>query len=66
MLNVGSGKIFVKNYYSLISSGAERSMLEFRSKGLLARAKPRPDLVKQGYCPRIYLTIDGSENSYTK
>jgi polar amino acid transport system substrate-binding protein len=45
--NVGHGKIFVKNYYSLISSGTERSMLEFGSKGLLAKAKSRPDLVKQ-------------------
>jgi predicted dehydrogenase/threonine dehydrogenase-like Zn-dependent dehydrogenase len=45
--NVGSGKILVKNYYSLISSGTERSMLEFGSKGLLAKAKSRPDLVKQ-------------------
>ncbi len=45
--NAGSGKILVKNYYSLISSGTERSMLEFGSKGLLAKAKSRPDLVKQ-------------------
>ena len=45
--NVGSGKILVKNYYSLISSGTERSMLKFGEKGLLAKAKSRPDLVKQ-------------------
>ena len=45
--NVGSGKILVKNYYSLISSGTERSMLEFGSKGLIKKAKSRPDLVKQ-------------------
>ncbi len=45
--NVGSGKILVRNYYSLISSGTERSMLEFGSKGLLAKAKSRPDLLKQ-------------------
>jgi len=45
--NAGSGKILVKNYYSLISNGTERSMLEFGSKGLIEKAKSRPDLVKQ-------------------
>ncbi len=45
--NVGGGKILVRNYYSLISSGTERSVLEFGSKGLLSKAKSRPDLLKQ-------------------
>lgn len=45
--NVGQGKILVKNHFSLISSGTERSMLEFGSKTLLEKAKSRPDLVKQ-------------------
>ena len=47
MPNVGKGKVLVKNYYSLISSGTERTILEFGNKGLLAKAKSRPDLVKQ-------------------
>lgn len=43
VFNVGSGRILIKNYYSLISSGTERSMLEFGSKGLIEKAKSRPD-----------------------
>ncbi len=47
MPNVGKGKVLVKNHFSLISSGTERTILEFGNKGLLAKAKSRPDLVKQ-------------------
>ena len=45
--NVGRGKVLVKNYYSLISSGTEKGLLEFGTKNLLEKAKARPDLVMQ-------------------
>lgn len=39
--------VLVKNYYSLISAGTEKLMLEFAKKSLLGKAKARPDLAKQ-------------------
>lgn len=44
---VGHGKLLVKNFYSLISSGTEKGMLEFAGKNLLEKARERPDLVNQ-------------------
>src|SRR5713226_1263621 len=41
------GGILVRNQYSAISAGTERATLELSSKSLLAKAKARPDLVKQ-------------------
>jgi predicted dehydrogenase len=37
----------VRTHYSAISAGTERATLELSSKSLLAKAKARPDLVKQ-------------------
>ncbi|MDD5659969.1 MAG: bi-domain-containing oxidoreductase [Actinomycetota bacterium] len=42
----GSGAI-VRNHYSLISAGTERTKIETGQKSLLAKAKSRPDLVKK-------------------
>ncbi|MCL6088006.1 MAG: bi-domain-containing oxidoreductase [Actinobacteria bacterium] len=37
----------VRNHYSLISAGTERTKIEIGQKSLLAKAKSRPDLVKK-------------------
>jgi len=42
-----AGGILVRTQYSAISAGTERATLELSSKSLLAKAKARPDLVKQ-------------------
>jgi threonine dehydrogenase-like Zn-dependent dehydrogenase len=39
--------ILVKNYFSLISVGTEKLMMEFAKKSLIGKARARPDLVKQ-------------------
>lgn len=44
---VGRGQILVRVMASLISSGTERSVVEFASKNLIQKAISRPDLVKQ-------------------
>jgi len=41
------GGVLVRTQYSAISAGTERATLELSSKSLLAKAKARPDLVKQ-------------------
>ena len=41
------GGVLVRTHYSAISAGTERATLELSSKSLLAKAKARPDLVKQ-------------------
>jgi predicted dehydrogenase/threonine dehydrogenase-like Zn-dependent dehydrogenase len=41
------GGILVRTHFSAISTGTERATLELSSKSLLAKAKARPDLVKQ-------------------
>ena len=41
------GGLLVRTEYSAISAGTERSTLALSSKSLLAKAKARPDLVKQ-------------------
>jgi len=43
---LGSGAI-VRNYYSLISAGTERTKIETGKMSLLEKAKSRPDLVKK-------------------
>ena len=43
----GSGKILVKNHYSLISSGTEGSSVTAARKSLAGKAKARPQQVKQ-------------------
>ena len=42
----GSGAI-VRNHYSLISTGTERTKIETGKMSLLEKAKSRPDLVKK-------------------
>jgi predicted dehydrogenase/threonine dehydrogenase-like Zn-dependent dehydrogenase len=39
--------LLVRNRASLVSSGTERMLVHFAEKGLLAKARSRPDLVKQ-------------------
>lgn len=41
------GSILVKNAYSLISSGTERTSVETAQASMIGKAKSRPDLVKQ-------------------
>jgi polar amino acid transport system substrate-binding protein len=41
------GGLLVRTHFSAISAGTERATLELSSKSLLAKAKARPDLVKQ-------------------
>src|SRR3989442_11762766 len=41
------GGLLVRTQYSAISAGTERGKMELSSKSLLAKAKARPDLVKQ-------------------
>jgi predicted dehydrogenase/threonine dehydrogenase-like Zn-dependent dehydrogenase len=41
------GGLLVRTHYSAISAGTERATLELSSKSLLAKAKARPDLVRQ-------------------
>jgi predicted dehydrogenase/threonine dehydrogenase-like Zn-dependent dehydrogenase len=43
----GSGSLLVQTAASLISAGTERMLVEFSDKSLLAKARSRPDLVKQ-------------------
>jgi predicted dehydrogenase/threonine dehydrogenase-like Zn-dependent dehydrogenase len=42
-----TGGLLVRTQYSAISAGTERATLELSSKSLVAKAKARPDLVKQ-------------------
>ncbi len=41
------GGIIVRNRYSLVSVGTEKSMTELAQKGVIGKAKDRPDLVRQ-------------------
>src|SRR5690242_9925564 len=41
------GGVIVRNAFSLISSGTERTKLTFGEKSLIAKARSRPDLVRQ-------------------
>ena len=45
--SVQKGQILVKNYYSLVSAGTERSTVKAARKGLIGKAKERPQQVKQ-------------------
>lgn len=44
---VKEGFVLVKNLYSLISAGTERSSVETAQASIIGKAKSRPDLVKQ-------------------
>jgi predicted dehydrogenase/threonine dehydrogenase-like Zn-dependent dehydrogenase len=41
------GSLLVRNLYSAISSGTERARVELAQKSLLAKARERPDLVRE-------------------
>jgi predicted dehydrogenase/threonine dehydrogenase-like Zn-dependent dehydrogenase len=41
------GWVLVRNHYSLISAGTERSKIDLGRKSLLAKARARPDLVRK-------------------
>ncbi len=41
------GGVLVRNYFSLVSAGTERSSVETAQASLIGKAKKRPDLVKQ-------------------
>lgn len=41
------GGVLVRNYFSLVSAGTERSSVETAQASMLGKAKKRPDLVKQ-------------------
>ena len=41
------GGVLVRNLYSVISSGTERSTVELTQKSLIAKARARPELVRQ-------------------
>lgn len=41
------GEVLVRNHFSIISSGTERSVVELGKKNLLEKIKARPDLVKE-------------------
>ncbi len=42
-----AGGVLVRNLYSVISSGTERSTVELTQKSLVGKARARPDLVRQ-------------------
>jgi len=41
------GGVLVKNHFSLISTGTEKTVVKFIQKNLIEKAKRRPDLVKE-------------------
>ena len=43
----GSNRVLVRNRYSLISIGTERSIIELGNKSLAGKALARPDLVRR-------------------
>jgi len=45
--SISSGFVLIRNHYSLISSGTERSTVSTAKASLLGKARQRPDLVKQ-------------------
>ena len=44
--SVRPGGIIVKNHYSVISIGTEKSIVDFAKKNLIGKARNRPDLFK--------------------
>ena len=45
--SLSKGRILVRNHFSLVSAGTEKMVIEFGKKNLMAKAKSRPELVKQ-------------------
>ena len=44
---IKEGYVLVKNYYSAVSAGTERTSVETAQASMIGKAKSRPDLVKQ-------------------
>jgi len=44
---VGDKSVLVKNHYSCVSAGTEKSMIELGKKSYLGKARERPDLAKK-------------------
>jgi predicted dehydrogenase/threonine dehydrogenase-like Zn-dependent dehydrogenase len=45
--SISNGYVLIRNHYSLISAGTERSTVSTAKASLLGKARQRPDLVKQ-------------------
>jgi predicted dehydrogenase len=45
--SVGPGQVLVRNAYSVMSPGTEKTAIDFARKSMLGKARSRPDLVKQ-------------------
>ncbi len=45
--SVSHGRVLVRNHYSVISAGTERSIIELSKKSALEKAKERPDYVQK-------------------
>lgn len=58
---VQGGQVLVRNLYSVVSAGTERHAVDFAQKGLLAKARARPDLVRK---VMQYARTDGIETAY--
>jgi polar amino acid transport system substrate-binding protein len=41
------GQVLVRNHFSVVSPGTEKMAMDFASKSMLAKARSRPDLVRQ-------------------
>ena len=41
------GGVVVRNHFSLVSAGTERATVEFARRGLIGKARSRPDIVRQ-------------------
>jgi predicted dehydrogenase/threonine dehydrogenase-like Zn-dependent dehydrogenase len=44
---VGPGRVLVRNHFSVVSPGTEKTAIDFARKSLLGKARSRPDLVRQ-------------------
>lgn len=63
---LGSGMALVRTAASLVSAGTERMLVEFAEKSLIAKARSRPDLVRQfvdkAHREGIWSTFDAALN----
>ena len=44
---VGAGQVLVRNHFSVVSPGTEKTAMDFARKSVLGKARSRPDLVRQ-------------------
>jgi predicted dehydrogenase/threonine dehydrogenase-like Zn-dependent dehydrogenase len=69
---IGRGMVLVKNYFSVISAGTEKTSVDSRKSSLLQRARSQPDEVrkvidevKRNGLPRTYKRIMGKLDSFS-